>query len=364
MSDNVGLSTPRGSGTSGYVQRNRAFIRPRDNAYGGPHGSNPRDFLASQQASRLRQPDQGILEHDRKRTIEVRVFALRDELEEEGKLDEEAIDDRCDALRKKLTEEAQRPGGNNNNAGPSDGRQRFKAHQVHEQARAKIVESERLRRALRINKDYQEGGHWRRQEEKQQQAQKRKVDDDNRADGPVRSGAAATATNDKRRRRYSDAVDDEKDTRRPRDNGSDGSYDSYEEGEVGGGRSGRRASPPLKSVEGDNNDAQRRRPKDSGRDQKPQKPASRRRDDYSDMSEGEVSDDSRGKGPSRGQAPRDSRSPRSASRSPSRSPSRSVSRSPSRSRSRGRGRGQSHNSRSPSQSRSPVRRRSRSDSRD
>lgn len=45
-------------------------------------------------------------------------------------------------------------------------RKHFKMHQVHEQADAKIKESERLRRALKISKDYEEGGHWRRQEER------------------------------------------------------------------------------------------------------------------------------------------------------------------------------------------------------
>jgi hypothetical protein len=33
-------------------------------------------------------------------------------------------------------------------------------------AKAKIEESERLRRALGISKDYEEGSHWRRQEER------------------------------------------------------------------------------------------------------------------------------------------------------------------------------------------------------
>lgn len=33
-------------------------------------------------------------------------------------------------------------------------------------ADAKIKESERLRAALKISKDYEEGGHWRRQEER------------------------------------------------------------------------------------------------------------------------------------------------------------------------------------------------------
>lgn len=76
MSDNVGLSTPRGSGTSGYVQRNLAHIRPRDSA--APY---PRDLDSLRH--RQRQPDKGILEHDRKREIEVKVFELRDELEDQ-----------------------------------------------------------------------------------------------------------------------------------------------------------------------------------------------------------------------------------------------------------------------------------------
>lgn len=78
MSDNVGLSTPRGSGTSGYVQRNLAHMRPRDNA--APYlPRNDVDSLRHKQ----RQPDKGLLEHERKREIEVKVFELRDKLEEE-----------------------------------------------------------------------------------------------------------------------------------------------------------------------------------------------------------------------------------------------------------------------------------------
>lgn len=76
MSDNVGLSTPRGSGTSGYVQRNLAHIRPRDSA--APY---PTDLDSLRH--RQRQPDKAILEHDRKREIEVKVFELRDELEDQ-----------------------------------------------------------------------------------------------------------------------------------------------------------------------------------------------------------------------------------------------------------------------------------------
>ena len=77
MSSNVGLSTPRGSGTSGYVQRNLSALKPRNNRE--PY---PKDF--DNLKHRQRQPDQEILEHDRKRAIEVKVFELRDRLEDEG----------------------------------------------------------------------------------------------------------------------------------------------------------------------------------------------------------------------------------------------------------------------------------------
>ncbi|KAI1809190.1 cwf21-domain-containing protein [Poronia punctata] len=160
MSDNVGLSTPRGSGTSGYVQRNLAHMRPRDRA--APYS---RDL--DQLKHRQRLPDKGILEHDRKREVEVKVFELRDQLEDEG-VEEDEIDRRCDALRKELQEKMNRPGRDSTTAKRS-----LKSHQVHELADAKIKESERLRNALKISKNYEEGGHWKRQEERMRKALER-----------------------------------------------------------------------------------------------------------------------------------------------------------------------------------------------
>lgn len=51
------------------------------------------------------------------------------------------------------------------NAPKSSGRG-LKSHQVHELAAAKIEESEKLRKALGIRKDYEEGSHWKKQEER------------------------------------------------------------------------------------------------------------------------------------------------------------------------------------------------------
>jgi len=39
-------------------------------------------------------------------------------------------------------------------------------------AKAKIVESEKLRKALGIREDYEEGGHWKQQEERRVEREK------------------------------------------------------------------------------------------------------------------------------------------------------------------------------------------------
>ena len=80
MSSNVGLTTPRGSGTSGYVQRNMSLLRTRDNA------SQPYSKDVEPIGHRQRQPDQEMLEHERQRAIEVKVFELQDKLEDEGRV--------------------------------------------------------------------------------------------------------------------------------------------------------------------------------------------------------------------------------------------------------------------------------------
>ncbi|KMU76947.1 pre-mRNA-splicing factor CWC21 [Coccidioides immitis RMSCC 3703] len=82
MSSNVGLSTPRGSGTSGYVQRNLSLLKPRDRSYGAPF--QPDADADERHTFKQRQPDKQILEHDRRRQIEVKILEERDRLEEEN----------------------------------------------------------------------------------------------------------------------------------------------------------------------------------------------------------------------------------------------------------------------------------------
>lgn len=78
---------------------------------------------------------------------------------EPSRAEDSDIEDQCTALRKKL--EAERKCGKES----TDARG-LKSHQVHELAKAKIEESEKLRKALGIREDYEEGGHWKKQQEK------------------------------------------------------------------------------------------------------------------------------------------------------------------------------------------------------
>ena len=160
MSSNVGLTTPRGSGTSGYVQRNLSLLKPRDAGVGQP-------YTLSSGPPAQRKPDQNTLLHDRLREIEVKVLEYRDKLEEEdGEMEEEEVDSKCEGLRKKLIEEDARRGGS------KGGRGKIKGFQVHELAEAKERESERLRRALGLKKgeEAEEGEHpMARQEKRRKQ---------------------------------------------------------------------------------------------------------------------------------------------------------------------------------------------------
>lgn len=151
MSSNVGLSTPRGSGTSGYVQRNLSHIRPRDPNTSSYH---PKDYDKFEK-HKQRQPDKEILDHDRKRNVEVKCLELRDKLEDDG-MEEDEIEERVSALRNALMGQL--------DSQRVDARG-LKSHQVHELAQAKMAENARLQRALQISSDYEEGSHWKRQAE-------------------------------------------------------------------------------------------------------------------------------------------------------------------------------------------------------
>ncbi|GAB2286447.1 hypothetical protein Dimus_020851 [Dionaea muscipula] len=97
MYNGIGLQTPRGSGTNGYVQTNKFFVRSKISkvAMDGNKGFAPDQGTAGI----TKKPNKDILEHDRKRQIELKLVILEDKLVEQGYTDAEIADRLADARR-------------------------------------------------------------------------------------------------------------------------------------------------------------------------------------------------------------------------------------------------------------------------
>jgi hypothetical protein len=98
MYQNIGLPTPRGSGTSGYVTRNLSYV-PKEKSSG-------RVGSLGLMRPKTGRADPEIAQHERLRQIEVTCLELEDKLQKEG-MDDESILERIDALRKKLASETE-----------------------------------------------------------------------------------------------------------------------------------------------------------------------------------------------------------------------------------------------------------------
>lgn len=104
----IGLQTPRGSGTSGFVERNKSSGKDskiQDGSGGGLYKQRQlekeRETIHSRSRSKVL--DTGIRDHNMKRAIEVQCMELRDILEDE-EVNDEVIEKRVDELRKLLLE--------------------------------------------------------------------------------------------------------------------------------------------------------------------------------------------------------------------------------------------------------------------
>src|SRR5690242_15928871 len=106
MYNGIGLTTARGSGTNGYVQRNLAFMQDKPRQAQMQYNYNS----IARAAPTQRAPNQEILEHERKRQIEVKVMEWA---EQAGILDkglsEEDLDALLDQKRQELTNQNAAP---------------------------------------------------------------------------------------------------------------------------------------------------------------------------------------------------------------------------------------------------------------
>ena len=99
MYNGVGVSTSRGTGTNGYVQKNLSYVRSRRDDI--KHWKLSQSETSS---STFHEPDMALLEHKMKRRVEVLLVPLRDKLEEEG-LEEDDIEKKLSQERIRLRAE-------------------------------------------------------------------------------------------------------------------------------------------------------------------------------------------------------------------------------------------------------------------
>lgn len=140
MYNGIGLQTPRGSGTNGYIQTNKFFVRPKT----GKVAHDTKGFEGDQGTGGItKKPNKEILEHDRKRQIQLKLVVLEDKLIEQGYTDAE-IEEKLQEARKTLEAASEESGGLN----ASD--TKVSDTQSHQIAARKEKQMETLRAALGI----------------------------------------------------------------------------------------------------------------------------------------------------------------------------------------------------------------------
>lgn len=87
MYNGIGLKTPRGSGTNGYVTRNLSFVKP---VAPGIHGSNRKDII--ERPTKPKRPSREVLLHHERRRVELELLQLREQLEVKAQLSLQEID--------------------------------------------------------------------------------------------------------------------------------------------------------------------------------------------------------------------------------------------------------------------------------
>ncbi|KAJ2455006.1 RNA-splicing factor [Coemansia sp. RSA 2336] len=149
MYNGIGLSTPRGSGTSGHVVKNVSSLRP-----GRRDGLSKRRDYSRDRDSKTKPLDKGIIDHERKRQVEVQCLELQDRLEDRG-VDEAEIEDRVNELRSRLLQNLEQI--------EFTDAKKIKSFETQKIAEAKAKENRRMARALRVEEDYAEGASFDRE---------------------------------------------------------------------------------------------------------------------------------------------------------------------------------------------------------
>ena len=159
MYNGIGLSTVRGSATSGHIQKNLSHIsRSRLNSR---LAQNRGTDLKDHKVGRDRPTDPKIADHMRKRAIEVQLVMLREDLEEEGIASEE-IERRVEEARAK-EEKALPEGDLDNDWANGRGKRKYvreNTTDTHLTRARQEAQTSRARKAFGLEVDYPEGASF------------------------------------------------------------------------------------------------------------------------------------------------------------------------------------------------------------
>jgi len=152
MYNGIGLTTPRGSGTNGYVQGNCSAIRSKKNK----HHGKPSD---KKDLEKIKTPNVELLMHEEKKKIEIELYKLKSELIKKGELSQEEIDAKISEERttrmKKVQEKFNQSSDSSKSKTLDDTRDGIKSHQPSEQHSEK---ADKFKKALGIDKEYKKHG--------------------------------------------------------------------------------------------------------------------------------------------------------------------------------------------------------------
>lgn len=80
MYNGIGLQTARGSGTNGYIQTNKAFVRRHKDRV----DYKSEEEIKKLESQMIKQPNREILDHERKRKVELKCMEMEELMEEQG----------------------------------------------------------------------------------------------------------------------------------------------------------------------------------------------------------------------------------------------------------------------------------------
>ncbi|KAK2169088.1 hypothetical protein LSH36_12g10009 [Paralvinella palmiformis] len=152
MYNGIGLQTPRGSGTNGFVTRNLAFIRKHKDKV----DYKSEEEVAKLEASLNKQPNVDILNHERKRKVELKCMEMQELMEEQGYSAEE-IEQKVTIFRKMLME---KEGVTDKAIIEIDDMGRPIAKDTHALAAANQAKNLQLKAALGLSEHYVDGSSF------------------------------------------------------------------------------------------------------------------------------------------------------------------------------------------------------------